>query len=190
MKILLIDAYDSFVHIIYQYLLKLDAEVDVVRNDKINDDLIKAGNYDLLILGPGPGHPQDSGYLEIINSFKDEIPIFGICLGMQAIVMAFGGEVVKSGHIMHGKTSLISHDEKGLFENLNNPLEVARYHSLIAKQSSFPSSALQVISTANDDGHIMALKHKDLSIQGVQFHPESIITKDGASIFKNLFQLF
>lgn len=186
MKILLIDAYDSFVHIIYQYLLTLDAEVDVIRNDKVTNNIIVENNYDLLVFGPGPGHPRDSGYLKIISDFQDKIPMFGICLGMQAMVMAYGGNVIKSNNIMHGKSSYIAHEGNGLFKDISNPLKVARYHSLIADKMTFPHDILTIMSTSNDDGNIMAVRHKTLPIQGVQFHPESIITDDGISIFNNI----
>lgn len=185
MKVLLIDAYDSFVHIIYQYLLELKADVHVVRNNKITSEEIKDGKYDIIILGPGPGHPKDSGYLKIINDFKGIIPIFGICLGMQAIVMAFNGNIIKSESILHGKTSLITHSNIGIFQNIANPIKVGRYHSLVADISSFPAS-LNITATANDDNNIMGIKHKTLPIEGVQFHPESIMTINGLSLINNI----
>ena len=185
MKVLLIDAYDSFVHIIYQYLLELKADVNVIRNDNITSEEIRLGKYDLIILGPGPGHPRDSGYVKIIHDFQGVIPIFGICLGMQAIVMAFNGNVIKSENILHGKTSLITHNDKGIFQGISNPIKIGRYHSLIAEKSSFPVS-LEVTATANDDKNIMGVKHKTFPIEGVQFHPESIMTINGSSMIANI----
>jgi len=186
MKILLIDAYDSFVHIIYQYFLSQEVEVDVIRNDKIDFSNIDKENYSLIVLGPGPGHPKDSGYVSIIDKYKGKVPIFGICLGMQAIVLAFGGEIVKSNTIMHGKKSYITHTKDTIFRNSISPMEVARYHSLVAKQESFPSDELKITSTSNEDNNIMSVTHLELLVRGVQFHPESIITKGGENIFKNV----
>lgn len=186
MKVLLIDAYDSFVHIIYQYLLELDLTVDVIRNDKITIEQIEQAQYELIIFGPGPGHPKDAGYIELINHFQNKLPLVGVCLGMQAITMAFGGKVVKSDSIMHGKVSSIEHNQQNCFLGLNSPLDVTRYHSLIAEKKSFPNNQLEIIAECKQDNTIMAIKHKSLPIIGVQFHPESIMTHHGLKIFENL----
>ncbi len=185
MKILLVDAYDSFVHTIYQYLLSLGATVDVVRNDQLDFAKIETAGYGLIVLGPGPGHPKDCGYVEVIQHFKNKLPIFGVCLGMQALTLAFGGEVVPAKHRMHGKISQIEHVSKGCLTGLPNPLAVTRYHSLIAEESSFPHQALEITARSLDDAYIMAVKHHQLPIEGVQFHPESICTDQGLQIFAN-----
>lgn len=185
MKILLIDAYDSFVHIIYQYLLSLGHEVDVIRNDKLNFTEIEATGYQCIVLGPGPGHPKDCGYLEVLEHFKTKLPLFGVCLGLQAMALYFGGRVVKASHLMHGKTSLVEHNNLGCFQNLPNPMTVTRYHSLIAEEVSFPHGELLISARSLDDHYIMGIKHRRYLIEGVQFHPESIGTEQGLKIFQN-----
>lgn len=184
MKILLIDAYDSFVHIIYQYLLSLGNEVDVIRNDKLNLKTIKKAKYDTIVLGPGPGHPKDCGYLEVIEYFKKKLPLFGVCLGMQAMALYFGGRVIKADHLMHGKTSEVSHTNQGCFRGFPNPMTVTRYHSLIAEEATL-APELTITAKSLDDQYIMGLQHKTLQIEGVQFHPESIGTANGIEIFRN-----
>jgi anthranilate synthase component 2 len=188
MKILLIDAYDSFVHTIYQYLLALNVEVDVVRNDKFTLEEIRQRHYNAIVLGPGPGHPRESNYLQIIDAFKGEIPLLGVCLGHQAITLAFGGEVVKAQHLMHGKTSLVTHTGQGCFANLPLPFTATRYHSLIADKNSFPSNELEITAKSVDDGYIMGLKHRTFMIEGVQFHPESVTTQAGYKIFETFLE--
>lgn len=185
MKILLVDAYDSFVYIIFQYIKSLGATVDVVRNDKLTFAEIEVRNYAGIILGPGPGHPSACGYVELINHFKGKIPIFGVCLGMQAIAVAFGGEVVKAQQVRHGKTSSVLHRNTDCFIGLANPVTVTRYHSLIAKSATLPQNELKVLARSIDDDYIMGLKHHDYNISGVQFHPESIGTENGLTIFSN-----
>lgn len=185
MKILLVDAYDSFVYIIFQYIKSLGVTVDVVRNDKLNFEELAAKNYTGVILGPGPGHPSACGYVELINHFSGKMPIFGVCLGMQAIAVAFGGKVIKAQHVMHGKTSSVLHRNTNCFLGLPNPLTVARYHSLIAESASLPQDKLQVLARSIDDDYVMGLKHNDYNISGVQFHPESIATENGLIIFSN-----
>lgn len=189
MKILLIDAYDSFVHTIYQYLLALHAEVSVVRTDQLDFAAIEAEQYDLIMLGPGPGHPKDCGYVELIYHFQGKVPLFGVCLGMQAMAVAFGGEVVKAKHLMHGKTSQISHTNEGCFVGLPNPLTVTRYHSLIAEEVSLPGKDLLITARSLDDHYIMGLRHHRFPIEGVQFHPESIGTDEGMALFHNALKL-
>jgi anthranilate synthase component 2 len=184
MNALLIDAYDSFVFIISQYLMSAGFTTRVVRNDKITTDEIAASAPDFIVLGPGPGHPADAHYVAIIERFGGAIPILGVCLGHQAIGLAFGGVVTRARQLMHGKTSLIEHDGKGCFLNRPSPLRATRYHSLVVDEGSVPS-ALQVTATATEDRHIMGLRHRDLPIESVQFHPESICTESGLALFQN-----
>ena len=188
MNLLLIDAYDSFVYIIYQYLKSLGANVDVIRNDKLKLEDIESKSYDGIVMGPGPGHPSEAGYIEVIHYFKDKIPLFGVCLGMQAIAMAFGGKVIKAKHLMHGKTSIIKHANIGCFEGLSDNLTVTRYHSLIAEEITFPYNELEITAHSIDDGYIMGVKHKVYDIEGVQFHPESICSAEGDLIFRNFIE--
>lgn len=184
MKALLIDAYDSFVYIIYQYLLKLEANARVVRNDKVSIGLIEDMQPDMILLGPGPGHPGDAHYVELIQRFQGRYPIMGVCLGHQAIGLAFGGKVARAEHLMHGKTSSIRHDQRGCFAGHPSPFRATRYHSLIVEDDGLPE-CLQVVARSDDDGYIMALRHKTLPIESVQFHPESVCTDDGIHLFKN-----
>lgn len=181
MKILLIDAFDSFVYIIYQYLLELGHDVRVERIDAI-PDLIKQGiPEELIVLGPGPGHPKDCGYIELINRFKDEKKFFGICLGHQAMGLAFGGEIYRETPI-HGVVHQINHRGLGCFKNIPSPMKATRYHSLAVSQNNLPE-CLDII--ANQGDIIMGLKHKTLPIEGIQFHPESIGTENGMQLLKN-----
>lgn len=184
MNTLLIDAYDSFVYIIRQYLLEMGATVEVVRNDRIDHDAIDKSRPDLLVLGPGPGHPKDAGYVDLIQRFAGHIPIFGICLGHQAIGLAYGGEIAQAQNLMHGKTSAINHDGKGCFSGLATPGMATRYHSLVVRAATLPD-CLEISARADDDGYVMGLRHRTLRVEGIQFHPESICTKDGAKIIKN-----
>jgi anthranilate synthase/aminodeoxychorismate synthase-like glutamine amidotransferase len=184
MRALLIDAYDSFVYIIRQYLLSMDIETPVIRNDKVVLEDVERLNPDFIVLGPGPGHPADAHYVDIISRFGSRIPILGICLGHQAIGLAFGGKVERADHLMHGKTSAIEHDGKGCFLNQPNPFSATRYHSLIVDRASLPS-CLEVTARSRDDGYIMGMRHRALPIESVQFHPESICTEHGASLFAN-----
>ena len=184
MKALLIDAYDSFIYIIRQYLLEAGLEVSVVRNDRITGDGIEAMAPDLIVLGPGPGHPADAGYLGILDRFAGRMPILGVCLGHQAIGLAFGGKVERARRVMHGKTSQILHDGKGCFDGQPHPFEATRYHSLVVAEDGLPD-CLAISARAADDGHIMGLRHRFLALEGVQFHPESIQTEAGARLFGN-----
>lgn len=185
-RILVIDNYDSFVYILVQYLGELGMEPIVYRNDKITVDEAASLNVDAVLISPGPGTPNDSGIsMELINKFKDSKPIFGVCLGLQCIGEFFGGNVIQAPNIMHGKTSPISHSNEGVFSGLSNPFEATRYHSLIVDRDSLPD-VLEVTAEA-DDGIIMGLRHKHFQIEAVQFHPESILTREGHVILKNFF---
>jgi len=184
MKTLVIDAYDSFVYIIVQYLKQAEMDPIVFRNDLIYLEKIEELLPDMILLGPGPGHPKDAGYIEIINRFKGRIPILGICLGHQAIGLSFGSQVIRAKHLMHGKESIIRNDENGCFEGLKPELKAIRYHSLIIDRDNL-GEELQLTATSIDDGYIMGVRHKYFPIEGLQFHPESIGTEYGINIFKN-----
>lgn len=192
MKFLIIDNYDSFVYNIAQYLGELGVKCDVIRNDKITLEEIKKRNYDAIIISPGPGTPEDKRYFGICTKVIKEIgpikPILGICLGHQGIIHAFGGKVTNAGCVRHGKTSLIEHKEDSLFRDVKNPFKATRYHSLVGDKTIIPDSLI-ITATASDDGEIMAIKHKDYLIEGVQFHPESIMTEEGKKILSNFIKL-
>jgi anthranilate synthase/aminodeoxychorismate synthase-like glutamine amidotransferase len=184
MKAYLIDAYDSFVYIIHQYILGMGIEGRVVRNDAVHHADIEAWAPDFILLGPGPGHPADAHYVEVIRKFGGKIPILGVCLGHQAIGLAFGGTVARATNLKHGKTSQIDHDSTGAFAGQPNPFRATRYHSLIVEETGLPS-VLEITARAQDDGYIMGLRHKELPIESVQFHPESVYTQDGIRLFEN-----
>ncbi len=189
MKVFLIDAYDSFVFIISQYLEQLGLETHVERNDVPNlIERIEAYAPDFCVLGPGPGDPQDAGYIEVIQHFKGCLPILGVCLGHQAIGLAFGGSVIRASHVMHGKISTIDNDGRGVYTHTEGrSIKATRYHSLIIDNQGLPGE-LAVTSTSTDDGYIMGVRHADYPIEGVQFHPESILTEDGLGIFKSFIE--
>ncbi|MGV2620482.1 UNVERIFIED_CONTAM: aminodeoxychorismate/anthranilate synthase component II [Halobacillus marinus] len=183
--IYMIDHYDSFTYNLVQYLGDLGEEIIVRRNDEVCLSEIKECNPDLIFLSPGPCSPDETGMtLDVIAAFKDSIPIFGVCLGHQSIAQVFGGKVVRADRLMHGKSSLIHHDGRGIYDGLNNPMEVMRYHSLIVKQDGVPEDFEVTSKTA--EGEIMGIRHKALPIEGVQFHPESIGTADGRKLLENL----
>ena len=188
MKFLIIDNYDSFVYNIAQYLGELQVECDVIRNDKITLNEIRQSKYDAIIISPGPGTPEDKKYFgvcsDVIKDLGPTIPILGVCLGHQGIIHAFGGKVTNAGCVRHGKTSLVDHKSSKLFENIKNPFRATRYHSLVGDKTVIPNS-LEVTATAIDDGEVMAIKHKEYLIEGVQFHPESIMTENGKEILAN-----
>jgi len=188
MKFLIIDNYDSFVYNIAQYLGELGVESDVIRNDKITLDEIKEKNYDAIIISPGPGTPEDKKYFgvcsDVITTMGPTTPILGVCLGHQGIIHAFGGKVTNAGCVRHGKTSPVKHNNSKLFKDVENPFMATRYHSLVGDKTIIPD-VLEVTATAADDGEIMAIRHKEYLIEGVQFHPESIMTLEGKKILAN-----
>ncbi|HEV3432654.1 MAG TPA: aminodeoxychorismate/anthranilate synthase component II [Nitrososphaera sp.] len=188
MNILVIDNYDSFVYNLAQILGELRAKPTVLRNDIITvGDALKL-NPDAIVISPGPGHPADRKYFgvctDIITQLGDKIPILGVCLGHQGIVHAFGGKVINAKKIRHGKTSPIEYTDDKLFENIANPFKATRYHSLVADQNTLPS-CLEVTARAIDDGEIMGIRHKHYLMEGVQFHPESVLTIEGRSMLSN-----
>ncbi len=188
MKFLIIDNYDSFVYNIAQYLGELGVDCDVIRNDKITIDEIKQKNYDGIIISPGPGTPDDKKYFgvcsDVIKEMGSNTPILGVCLGHQGIISSFGGKVTNAGCVRHGKTSPVKHSESELFKGVKNPFKATRYHSLVGDKTIIPD-ILEVTATAQDDGEVMAVRHKKFLIEGVQFHPESIMTEDGKKILAN-----
>jgi anthranilate synthase component 2 len=191
MKFLIIDNYDSFVYNIAQYLGELGVDCDVIRNDKITLEQIKKNNYDAIIISPGPGTPEEEKYFgvcsKVIKDMGKNTPILGVCLGHQGIIHAFGGKVTNAGCVRHGKTSPVDHVSSALFKDVKNPFRATRYHSLVGDKTVIPDM-LQVTATAADDGEIMAIMHKEYLIEGVQFHPESIMTEDGKKILANFIQ--
>ena len=188
MKFLIIDNYDSFVYNIAQRLGELGVNSDVIRNDRITIDEIKEKNYDAIIISPGPGTPEEKRYFgickDVIQKLGPKLPILGICLGHQGIIDCFGGKVVNAGHVRHGKTSQIQHYDDSLFHGVKNPFRATRYHSLVGDKTIIPDS-LKITAVAEDDGEIMGVSHKEYFIDGVQFHPESIMTDEGKKILEN-----
>ncbi|MGE4285742.1 MAG: aminodeoxychorismate/anthranilate synthase component II [Phycisphaerae bacterium] len=182
--ILLIDNYDSFTYNLEQYIRELHADTVVYRNDKITTDEIREMNPEAIVISPGPGRPDDAGVsLEVVRQFSGNIPILGVCLGHQTIGQAFGGRVVKAKRIMHGKTSMITNDSKGVFEGFTKPFQAMRYHSLVVERESLPAEL--IITAESDDGEIMGLRHKSHPTEGVQFHPESIMSPQGKRLLRN-----
>ncbi|MFC3801752.1 aminodeoxychorismate/anthranilate synthase component II [Cohnella sp. GCM10012308] len=181
--ILVIDNYDSFTYNLVQYLGELGQDIVVKRNDEIDLDGIAALKPDHILISPGPCTPNEAGVsLSLIDRFKGEIPIFGVCLGHQSIGQAFGGDVVRAPQLMHGKTSEMSHDGRTIFEGVPSPFTATRYHSLIVKRDTLPD-CLEI--SAETDGEIMGLRHKEYVVEGVQFHPESIMTDHGRTLLQN-----
>ena len=182
--LLMIDNYDSFTYNLVQYFSELGQEVVVERNDKISLKEIKNLNPEFLVLSPGPCTPNEAGIsLEIVSNFKGKIPILGVCLGHQSIGQAFGGKIPHAKTIMHGKTSDIHHTNKGVFKGLSNPFTATRYHSLVIERESLPECF--EITAWTDDEEIMGIRHKELYIEGVQFHPESILSEYGHDLLRN-----
>lgn len=186
--ILIIDNYDSFTYNLVQYLGEMGEELVVKRNDKVTLDEIAEMKPARIVVSPGPCTPLEAGVsVPLITRFAGEIPIFGVCLGHQSIGHAFGGDVIRNYRILHGKTSSIKHDGKGIFAGLPNPLQATRYHSLVIKRETMP--ACLEISAETDEGEVMAVRHRDFPIEGVQFHPESIMTPDGKEMLRNFLKL-
>jgi anthranilate synthase/aminodeoxychorismate synthase-like glutamine amidotransferase len=183
-RVLLVDNYDSFVYNLVQELGELGAEPLVYRNDAIDVAGIRAEKPDAVLISPGPGRPEDGGVsLEAIAALAGEIPLLGVCLGHQCIGQSFGGEIVSAPHLMHGKTSEIHHDGSGIFAGLPNPFVATRYHSLVVRPESVPD-CLEVTATSTD-GVVMGLRHRSLAVEGVQFHPESVLTASGPALLGN-----
>ena len=184
MKILLIDNYDSFTYNLFHYIAKLNKNVDVVRNDKIDGSSIIKKKYNKIVISPGPGNPNQAGNcLEIVREVYKKIPILGVCLGHQVIGQAFGGKIINAKNLMHGKTSKIKHIKRGLFKNIKNNFEATRYHSLVVERKKLSKNLIITAETKNKT--IMGLMDKDYDIHGFQFHPESISTKVGMKLIKN-----
>lgn len=186
--LLVIDNYDSFTYNLVQYLGELGEDVQVYRNDKITMDQIEELRPSRIVISPGPCTPKEAGIsVEAIRRFGGKIPILGVCLGHQSIAVAFGGEVIRAQRLMHGKTSQITHDGKTIFRSLPNPFEATRYHSLIVNRVNLPDCL--EISAETAEGEIMGLRHKTLCVEGVQFHPESILTTTGKDLLRNYLKL-
>lgn len=186
--ILLIDNYDSFSYNLYQLIGEVNPDIKVSRNDKITIDEIRDLGPDAIILSPGPGKPEDAGIcIDLVKEFHDKIPILGVCLGHQAICAAFGGEISHAKRLMHGKSSDISLDYDFIFKGLPSEITVGRYHSLSLVEETLPE-CLEIISKAKDDGEVMAVKHRDCNVYGLQFHPESILTNDGLTLMRNFLE--
>ena len=186
--ILMIDNYDSFVYNLVHYFEELDEEIIVKRNDEITIDDIKILNPEIIVLSPGPCSPNEAGIcIETVKYFKGIIPILGICLGHQTIGQVFGAKIVKAIEPVHGKVHRITHDNKGVFTNLKNPLNVTRYHSLVVERETLPDKL--EISAETKEGEIMGLRHKDYMIEGVQFHPEAVLTEYGHELLQNFITL-
>ena len=187
-RILVLDNYDSFVFNLVQYLGQQGVEPIVVRNDQISVGEVLAMKPDGILLSPGPGQPTDAGVMcELIRSCANSFPIFGVCLGHQAIGHAFGAQIVRAPELRHGKTSEISHDQNGVFRNIENPVVATRYHSLVIDSKSFPDQL--TITATTSDGLVMGVRHKKLSVEGVQFHPESVLTRQGHEMVVNFVEI-
>ncbi len=183
-KLLLVDNYDSFTYNLVQAFLVLEAEVAVYRNDAITTAEARALAPTHLVISPGPGRPDDAGVsLALIDAFAGRVPILGVCLGHQCIVQHFGGRIVSAAQLMHGKTSLVSHDAETIYRGLPNPFEAGRYHSLAAERTELPPELL--VTARTEDGEIMGVRHPSLNVEGVQFHPESVLTPDGPRLLAN-----
>lgn len=189
MRLLMIDNYDSFTYNLVQYLGELGAEVEVVRNDAVDVEALMARAGDGLVISPGPGTPTEAGVsVPSVERFaKAGVPVFGVCLGHQSIGQAFGGHIIRARSIMHGKISTVEHDGKGVFEGLPQKFEATRYHSLVIEESSIPD--VLEITARTADGEIMGVRHRSLPIEGVQFHPESIMTGEGKNLLGNFLSI-
>ncbi|MFE8070586.1 aminodeoxychorismate/anthranilate synthase component II [Marinobacteraceae bacterium S3BR75-40.1] len=191
--LLMIDNYDSFTYNVVQYLAELGADVQVHRNDQITVEEIERLQPERIVISPGPCSPKEAGVSnDVIRHFAGKLPILGICLGHQCIGDVFGGQVIRAGRVMHGKTSLVYHESTGVFRGLNNPFEATRYHSLVIDKDSLPDCLEVTAWTQNADGsveEIMGVRHKELAIEGVQFHPESILTQHGHDLLRNFLNM-
>ena len=182
--ILMIDNYDSFTYNLVQYLGEMGEELQIYRNDKTTVQEIERLKPDRIVVSPGPCSPKEAGIsVDVIKHFTGKVPILGVCLGHQSIGYAFGGNIIRADRLMHGKTSMIQHDGKGVFRGLPNPFEATRYHSLVIERASMPSCL--EISAETDIGEIMGVRHKEFAVEGVQFHPESILTQNGKHLLRN-----
>ena len=185
--ILMIDNYDSFTYNLVQYMGELGADIHVERNDCISISEIESLKPKKIVISPGPCTPAKAGIsVEVIKKFAGKVPVLGVCLGHQSVGAAFGGEIIKAGKLMHGKTSKVRHDGKTLFKNLPNPFTATRYHSLVLNRKTLPDCF--EITAESEDNEIMGIRHKDLSVEGVQFHPESILTPNGKDLLKNFIE--
>jgi anthranilate synthase component 2 len=185
--ILMIDNYDSFTYNLVQYFGELGAELKVFRNDEISLDQMAALRPSHIVISPGPCTPDDAGVsLALIPRFAGKVPILGVCLGHQSIGQAFGGKVVRAGQVMHGKTSRIHHDKKGIFQKIPDDFVATRYHSLVVERVSLPASL--AVSAESEDGEIMGLRHRSLPVEGVQFHPEALLTEHGHKMLQNFLE--
>ena len=186
--VLVIDNYDSFTYNLVQYLGELGADLRVYRNDRITMDEIEEMNPDHILISPGPCTPKEAGIsVPLIRRFMGKMPILGVCLGHQSIGQALGGNIIRAGRLMHGKTSPIFHDGTGVFEGLPTPFEAVRYHSLLIERDTMPDSL--VITAETDQGEIMGVRHRDLPLEGVQFHPESVVTEHGKEMLRNFLEM-
>ena len=184
MTVLLIDNYDSFVHNLARYLRELGQSVEVCRNDAIALDAIAAARPRYIVISPGPCRPEQAGIsLEVVRRFAGEIPLLGVCLGHQCIAQAFGGRVMRAERVMHGKTSAVMHDGRGIFRGVPSPFRATRYHSLVAEPGSLPAEL--EVTARSEDGVIMAIRHRKLAVAGVQFHPEAVLTEHGHRLLQN-----
>ena len=187
--ILVLDNYDSFTYNLVQYLGELGAEVKVHRNDETTIETIEQLRPDRILISPGPGRPEDAGItVDVIRHFGGKVPVMGVCLGHQAIGQVFCGEVVRAPVPMHGKTSTVEHDSKGLFSGISAPFQASRYHSLVVSEERWPAD-LEICARSKEDGLVMALRHRAWPLHGVQFHPESILTNEGRRILRNFLEL-
>jgi anthranilate synthase/aminodeoxychorismate synthase-like glutamine amidotransferase len=187
--VLVIDNYDSFTYNLVQYLGELGAQVAVRRNDQTTLDDIRTLAPERILISPGPGRPEDAGItLDIIREFAGHVPILGVCLGHQAMGLAFGGAVVRAPRPMHGKTSTVEHDGRGVFSGITSAFQASRYHSLVVAEEGWPET-LEISARAKDDGQVMGLRHRRWPLHGVQFHPESILTHEGRRILRNFLEM-
>jgi anthranilate synthase component 2 len=191
MKVLVIDNYDSFVYNLVQYIGEKGGAPMVYRNDQITLEKVMEIKPERIVISPGPGDPQNPRYFgvcsKILKRMSPQIPTLGVCLGHQGIIASYGGRVIRAGRIVHGKPSLIKHDGRGLYRGIENPLEATRYHSLVGDRDTLPQ-CLEVTATALDDGEIMGVRHKEYPIEGIQFHPESILTAPGKEMIANFLE--